>query len=275
MVMCPERSSPPPPLRPAVAVALALLGAGALVVGGALLGPRLGLGLRAQIALGSLLLALPCVVAVPLARPGTWRNVLGLGPLASSPLVLSALLGGALWVASIGLMELQSMVLPPPPEYLDAFRAIHAALAPDGVLDALVSVTVIALLPGAGEELVMRGVLLPALVAPLGSVAAVGGSALLFASIHLDPYRFAFTLAIGVVLGVVRLRTGSLWPPILAHVTLNTLTFLVAPLVDDPTQTTYTPQPILGLACLLVGTALVVPLLKALPRSVDSPRTPA
>jgi membrane protease YdiL (CAAX protease family) len=172
-------------------------------------------------------------------------------------------------------MEMQSLVLPPPPEYLNAFRAIHAALAPDGVLDALVSVTVIALLPGMGEELVMRGVLLPALVAPLGPAAAVGGSALLFASIHLDPYRFAFTLAIGLVLGVVRLRTGSLWFPIVAHVTLNTLTFLIAPLVDDPTQVTYTPQPVLGVACLIAGTTLAVPLLRALGRSVDSPQPPA
>ena len=35
--------------------------------------------------------------------------------------------------------------------------------------------------------------------------------------------------------------------PVIAHVTLNTLTFLIAPLVDDPTQA-YTPQPALGLA---------------------------
>lgn len=271
--MCPDRSASP--LSPLAAVALTLLGAAALVAGGTLLGPRLHLGLRAQIALGSLLLALPCVVALPLARPRTWRRVLGVEAPGMSPMVLSVLLGGALWVGSIGLMELQSLVLPPPPEYLDAFRAIHAALAPTDVVDALVSVTVIALLPGVGEELVTRGVLLPALAVPLGPATAIVVSAALFASIHLDPYRFAFTLVIGLVLGVVRLRTGSLWSPIVAHATLNTLTFLVAPLVDDPTQVTYTPQPVLGLACLLAGTALVVPLLRALGRSVDSPEPPA
>jgi membrane protease YdiL (CAAX protease family) len=172
-------------------------------------------------------------------------------------------------------MELQSLVLPPPPEYLNTFRAIHAALAPRDMVDALFSVTVIALLPGVGEELVTRGVLLPALVAPLGPATAVVVSALLFASIHLDPYRFVFTLVIGLVLGTVRLRTGSLWSPVVAHVTLNTLTFLIAPLVDDPTQITYTPQPILGVACLLAGTAFVVPVVRALGRSVDSPQTPA
>jgi membrane protease YdiL (CAAX protease family) len=246
-----------------------LAGVAAMVAGG-LLAPRLGLGLRAQIGLGSVLLALPAALAVA-ARKVRWGQTLALGTPARSTVGLSVLLGGALWLASIGLMELQSLVAPPPPEYLEAFRAIHGALVPDGPLDALVSVTVIALAPGIGEELVMRGVLLPALVAPLGPLGAVVASAALFAAIHFDPYRFLFTLTIGIVLGALRLRTGSLWPPIVAHVTLNTLTFLVAPLVDDPAQTTYTPQPLLGVACLLAGAALAVPLLRALPRGPSAP----
>jgi hypothetical protein len=53
-------------------------------------------------------------------------------------------------------------------------------------------------------------------------------------------------------------------------VTLNALTFLVAPLVDDPTQP-YTPQPALGLACLVTGAVVAWPLLRALRRAVDSP----
>ena len=262
--MCPVRSDPSHPFRPIVALGVVLAGVAAMVASGLLLGPRLGLGIRGQIGLGSVLLALPAVLAVA-ARKIPWRQTLVLPAPGWSTVGLSALLGGALWIASIGLMELQSLVAPPPPEYLDAFRAIHAALAPDGPLDALVSVAVIALAPGIGEEVVMRGVLLPALVAPLGPLGAVVASAALFAAIHFDPYRFLFTLTIGLVLGALRLRTGSLWPPIVAHITLNTLTFVVAPLVDDPAQTTYTPQPLLGVACLLAGAALAVPLLRALP----------
>jgi membrane protease YdiL (CAAX protease family) len=96
------------------------------------------------------------------------------------------------------------------------------------------------------------------------------GSAILFAAMHADPYRFLFTLTIGLVLGVLRLRTGSLGPPVVAHVTLNALTFVVAPLVDDPSQP-YTPQTALGLACLVTGAAVAWPLLRALRRAVDSP----
>jgi sodium transport system permease protein len=238
-----------------------------------LLPSRLGLslGLRSQIALGTALLATPALLVLA-ARPAGWSAAIGSRPPTRRLVGLSVLLGAALWVGSLGLMEVQSLVLPPPPRYLEAFRAIHRALAPQGALDAFVSLAVIAILPALCEELVVRGVLLPSLVGAPGSVWAlgppwaVGVSALLFAAMHLDPYRFLFTFTIGLVLGFVRLATGSLWPSILAHLTLNALTFAIAPLVDDPSQP-YTPQPVLGLACLAAGVALAVPLLKGLRRA--------
>jgi hypothetical protein len=52
-------------------------------------------------------------------------------------------------------------------------------------------------------------------------------------------------------------------------VTLNTLTFLLAPLLDDPTETVYTPHLGLGLACLVAGVLVTWPLLRALRPSVD------
>jgi membrane protease YdiL (CAAX protease family) len=129
---------------------------------------------------------------------------------------------------------------------------------------------VIAILPGLCEELVVRGALLPSLLERLGPGGAVFTSALLFAAMHADPYRFLFTMTIGLVLGALRLGTGSLWPPVLAHVTLNALTFAIAPLVDDPSQP-YTPQPALGLACLVAGAAVAAPLLRALARKPVPP----
>ena len=167
-------------------------------------------------------------------------------------------------------MEVQSLVAPPPPEYLDAFRAIHQALAPSGPLDALVSVLVIAVLPGVCEELVIRGVFLPSLARSLGEGrGAVArdpglGPALRAPSIS-TRFRFLFTFVLGVVFGFLRLRTASLWPSVLAHTCLNTLTFVVAPFVDDPTQP-YTPSPALGAACLVAGVAVSWPLLQALGR---------
>jgi membrane protease YdiL (CAAX protease family) len=249
------------PLPAGLASALTILGVLLMFGGGPALSARLGVGLRAQIALGTLLLALPAVLVLG-RRAGAWRAMAGRA-LPGRALAIAALLGAALWVASLGLIELQSVAWPPSPEYIEMFRRIHRALAPNGPVDALLSVGVIAVLPGVCEELVVRGVLLPSLVGPLGPVGAVLGSALLFAAMHADPYRFLFTLSVGLVLGALRLRTGSLSPPVAAHVTLNALTFLVAPLVDDPSGA-YVPEPVLGLVCLVTGAGAAWPLLRAL-----------
>jgi sodium transport system permease protein len=242
-----------------------VLGVGAML-GGSLQAQRLalGLGIRSQVALGTLLLAVPALLALAVRAPAR-RAALGRGPLTRRTAALAALLGGALWVGSIGLMEMQSLFFPPPAETLEFFRRLHAALAPSGALDALASVAVIAALPALCEELVMRGVLLPSVAARIGPAAAVTLTAATFAVIHFDPVRLLFTFVLGLVLGALRLGTASLWPPVIVHLTLNTLTFLVAPLVDDPKQP-YTPQPALGLACLVAGAALAWPLLRAIAR---------
>jgi sodium transport system permease protein len=255
---------------------LFLVGVGGMF-GAAYGAARLDFGLRTQVALGTLLFALPVAAALAL-RPRAARTVLGdLAP-GRRTVLLSVALGAVLWVASIGLVELQALVRPPLPEELDLFRRLHAALAPSGPLDALVSLAVIAVLPALCEELVVRGALLTALVPAVASAAAtlvrsslvpavaaavaVTLTAAAFAVIH-DPVRLVFAFALGMALGALRLRTRSLLPPIVAHATLNALTFAVAPLVDDPTQA-YEPRPALGLACLLVGAALAWPLLRAL-----------
>jgi membrane protease YdiL (CAAX protease family) len=258
------RSETPRPFPAFVALGVTLAGVAAMF-GSGLLAHHLGLGLRGQIAVGTVRLAVPALAAFA-ARPSAWHAALGPAVVSHRTAVLATLLGAALWVGSIGLMEMQSLFFPPSAETLDFFRRLHAALAPSGVLDGLVSLVVIALLPALCEELVMRGVLLPSLATRLAPAAAVTLTAAAFALIHFDPIRLLFTFVLGWVLGALRLRTGSLWPPVTVHLTLNTLTFLIAPLVDDPSQA-YTPQPALGLACLLGGAAVAWPLLQALRRS--------
>jgi membrane protease YdiL (CAAX protease family) len=266
-----------------------------MVGGGLFLARSGGVSLRLQIAVGSALLAAPAFLALALRREPL-TSTLALGPVGQGLVWLSAALGAALWVGSVGLIELQSVLLPPPPEYLEQFRLIHRALKPEGPFDAVTSVAVIALAPGLLEEMVFRGVLLPSFVDPFqalwdwisgsvqslrklapsptfGPAAAVAASAFIFAAIHVDLYRFAFTFAMGLIFGTIRLRSGSLLPSVVAHVTLNTLTFLLAPLLDDAAETVYTPHPGLGLACLVTGAASAWPLLRALRTSVSTRHT--
>lgn len=88
------------------------------------------------------------------------------------------------------------------------------------------------LLPALFEEWLCRGVLWVALRRALGVRATVVVSAVLFAFLHglggggyfEFPHRFAF----GVLLGMLRARTGSLVPCVLAHATHNALVLLLS-----------------------------------------------
>jgi membrane protease YdiL (CAAX protease family) len=230
--------------------------------------------LRAVIVLASLLLALPSVVAlvihgVPLAEG------LGIGPISRRVAFLALAAGLGFWVASLGLIEVQYSVWAPPDGYLEAFRRLHDALRPANPLDALWSAIAIAAAPAVFEETTVRGVLMPSLVSWLGGPASVAASSVVFALMHADPYRFVFTLAVGVALGMLRLRTGSLWPSIIAHGTLNVLTFATAPWLDDPSQPLPDPRPWLGAGLLVLGAVIATLVFYKLRPLFDSLKDPA
>ena len=82
------------------------------------------------------------------------------------------------------------------------------------------------------EEVLFRGLLLRALLRRLPAVPAVGLSALLFASAHLlDPGAVLVLpglLLVGIVSGILAVRSGDLSRPILLHVGFNVLVVVVA-----------------------------------------------
>jgi membrane protease YdiL (CAAX protease family) len=77
------------------------------------------------------------------------------------------------------------------------------------------------------EELFFRGFVLPAFAKVMPVWAAIAASAVLFGIAHADLGSFLPLVVIGVVLGVLRWRTSSLWPGILFHA-LNNLIAAVA-----------------------------------------------
>jgi hypothetical protein len=95
----------------------------------------------------------------------------------------------------------------------------------DGLADLLGPISwgtaiLLALVSGFAEELLFRGALWP----HLGLI----GTTLLFALVHVLPRRSLwlyplFALVAGFLLGLVREGTESLWPAVVAHVTVNAL----------------------------------------------------
>jgi hypothetical protein len=88
------RSETPRPFSIPVAVAVTLAGVAAMFASG-LLAPRPGLGLRGQIAFGTILLAVPALLAFAVNRPA-WRAALGPAEIDRRTAVLATLLGAAL-----------------------------------------------------------------------------------------------------------------------------------------------------------------------------------
>lgn len=90
-------------------------------------------------------------------------------------------------------------------------------------------IALLAVIPAVCEEFFFRGLLLGSLRRSLGNSASIAASALLFGVFHvLSPgallaVRMAPSTYMGLILGVVRLRTGSLIPGIILHATHNAI----------------------------------------------------
>jgi membrane protease YdiL (CAAX protease family) len=256
-----ERTALPATLAPIVVI----LGVIAMGVPVALAGSAAArghsIGLRPLLMASELLLIVPALLALLLLRRPVGES-LGLRAVGRGTLVAAACGGAALWAASLGLLELQSVIWPPSEAFLETFRQLHAALKPRNAMDAAFSVAAIAVFPATCEEILFRGAVLPALVRPLGATGAILASAVMFGLIHLDPVgdaaaftRIPFAILVGVGLGLLRVRTGSLVPPILAHGVLNTITFATV-VVTGVEMETQAADALLGAVMLAGGLVL-------------------
>lgn len=77
--------------------------------------------------------------------------------------------------------------------------------------------------PAVIEELAFRGVILSGMQRVMATRDAIIVSALLFMIIHLSPLSFPHLVLIGLVLGWMRQRTGSLYPGMVLHFAHNGL----------------------------------------------------
>lgn len=268
-----------PRVLPAWTAPVVVIAGMASMLGGATL--LRGQGIRPFLVGSELFLMTPALVALLVAGIAPGRG-LALTKLPAAGVLVSLGLGVTFWAGSLGLFELQYAVWKPPPGYLDGFQRLHDLLKPDGPVDALVSLAAIAFAPAVCEEIVFRGVALPALWQRLGPWVAAFGSALLFGLIHVDAagsspslYRVPFAFAVGLALAALRMRTGSLWASILAHGTLNGITFFAAPLAEPSGGSLPDAEPLLGLALFVGGVLASAFLFRRLPDSLTRDRAAA
>jgi len=77
------------------------------------------------------------------------------------------------------------------------------------------------------EEILFRGVLLPAFAYKNKQYIGIISSAILFSLIHFSAEQAIILFIAGVCFGLLRVKSNSIWPPFLAHCTNNTLTWSI------------------------------------------------
>lgn len=73
------------------------------------------------------------------------------------------------------------------------------------------------------EELIFRGVIMHGLMRNYSKFTAVFVSALMFALFHLNPWQFPATFILGIVLGILMVRTRNIYLCIFGHAINNGL----------------------------------------------------
>ena len=95
---------------------------------------------------------------------------------------------------------------------------------------------VIGLLAPLSEEIVFRGAILKSLLQSgrLPVWGAIALSALLFAVVHMNPVQMPHAFAIGLLLGWMYWRTGSILPGMAYHWANNSVAYVVSNVYPDP-----------------------------------------
>ena len=92
----------------------------------------------------------------------------------------------------------------------------------------------IGLLAPLSEEIVFRGAILRALLSRFSPVVAIIISALFFMLIHMNPAQMPHAFLIGLLLGWMYWRTGSILPGVAYHWANNSVAYVMYALYPDP-----------------------------------------
>ena len=101
--------------------------------------------------------------------------------------------------------------------------ALGAVDDPASAIAVVISVATVVAGAALVEELYFRGLLYGRVDGRLGTASAVVASAGVFGLAHFEPKAFPVLFALGLILGVLRSRSGSIWPGVAMHAANNGL----------------------------------------------------
>jgi len=213
---------------------------------------------------------LPLLGALSLWFVGTGnrslRELLSLRAAPSRALAAAVLLAWGLMLPMMGgWMRLQAHFLPAPESMGEDLQALFTGLPTWKIF------VLGALSPAICEELLFRGVFLGLLRRYGSERAAVLTTAVFFGLIHLSIFRFVPTAVLGVLLALLVVRSASILPAMLFHLSYNG-TLLLGQLLLEDHPLPFAVDGALAWALSLVLLATGAVLLRSIP--VSSPSTP-
>lgn len=111
---------------------------------------------------------------------------------------------------------------------------VGQTLAEASVLQAIALAIPLALAPALCEEFVCRGAILNGLRARFASpIWPIVLSSVFFGALHQDPFHASLASIMGVVFGIIAIRTGSIHMPIICHL-VNNLASIFTPVLGGP-----------------------------------------
>ncbi len=139
------------------------------------------------------------------------------------PIFAALCFGASTWVLAKAWIVLQQHWMPLDPAFLQALEQQLGWLRDTSPL---VAVFLLALVPAVCEEFFFRGFVLSGVRDGLNRYAALIIVSLAFGLFHYSAHRMVATSVLGLLLGLLVLRSASLWPAMLAHFLHNGISIL-------------------------------------------------
>ncbi|OUD16207.1 ABC transporter permease subunit/CPBP intramembrane protease [Thioflexithrix psekupsensis] len=186
---------------------------------------RFGLHVQVPVMQLGLFLGLPLLLAWYFRWP--IRQIFSLKKPTFILIIAAIFIGSTAWLALSWVLQLT----PPPPEFTQ--KMLDLLSLTDNQYSLFVHLLLIALLPGLCEEFAFRGLLLSSFLRRFSPLWAIVLTAICFGLAHMSLYRFIPTALLGLLLGYVVWKTGSIWLAVIIHTLNNASTLLITRYLSD------------------------------------------
>jgi len=220
-----DSSLPAIPFREAVILYILCL---VLMLSGGLLLQTVDLRIGLIVTEGGLIL-LPTLLFIRKNRCSV-RQVLFLHPVRPRVLLLVFFLTFPFRICSFLISALVQTVFPMPDFILRSLKSMYAELMfPANTSDLALTILGIVVMAAVCEEAMFRGFIMTSLLKRKKVWPAIFITAIGFGIYHLDPWAIPEIVITGIFLGWLVVRTGSIYPSVIAHASFNFLGIILLP----------------------------------------------